>query len=368
MKFSERVWKLQGELSKADMKGAVVTSNENVRYLAGYRGFTRLPRGVVVPASGDPTLIVAQGDEGLARALTPFAVRTYPISGDSFRGMIGSCGSCLKDLGITHGLIGLEVRLLTVEQYRSCESVISDFEFNDITGHLTELRTIKDAEEQIELRHAADLAVIGATTGLREFRSGATEVLIKSAIERNVFVEGSRMWPEAAIETEINVLTGPKMKRLHDFGTGRVISPGDICWFFEGIACNGYWANVARTLILPGTPKSSPLEEVLQIVGDAHHAALDSIAPGVTLKVITRAADEILSKHGLDNSKIYPMFRGLGLTAYERPSLADLDNPLKLGMSLCVQLYVSVEDASLGLSDTVLVTEKGADVLTLAVQ
>jgi Xaa-Pro aminopeptidase len=281
---------------------------------------------------------------------------------DAFRAMIESSGNWLKGAGILSGPIGLEFAWLTVDQYRNCEGVISGYEFSDVTGRITELRMIKEGDEQIELRHAAELTVTAARRAAGEFRPGATESLIKSVMEQTAFVDGGRMWPEAAIETDINVVSGPKMNRAHDFATGRAINAGEAALFFEAVACNGYWANLARTVIIPGASGPDPRVKLLQVIEDAHRAALDAMGPGLTLRHAGRVADKILSKRGLHQST--PMFRGVGLTFYERPGLGDLDDPLKPGMSLSVNLYVNHGGTTLGRSDTVLITEKVADVLT----
>ncbi len=92
--------------------------------------------------------------------------------------------------------------------------------------------------------------------------------------------------------------------------------------------------------------------------------AMERLGPGAPLGVAVRAADAVLTEAGLADRKTYPVFRGLGLRIDERPRAADLDLILRTGMCLCAQLYLRMPEFIVGRSDSVLITDGGAVVVT----
>ena len=175
-----------------------------------------------------------------------------------------------------------------------------------------------------------------------------------------VCTEGARRWPDAIVQSQANVVSGPKLNRLHDAATGRTAGPGEMVFVMGGASVNGYWANIGRTLFVPGGSPSRSARRGLDVAAAAQRAAVGRLGPGIPLGEAVRAADAVLVEAGLDDRKTYPVFRGLGLRIDERPRAADLDLILRPGMCLCAQLYLRLPEAIVGQSDSVLITAHGA--------
>jgi len=66
----------------------------------------------------------------------------------------------------------------------------------------------------------------------------------------------------------------------------------------------------------------------------------------------------------LAKRRIYGMFRGLGLRYDELPRPSDLEMTVEPGMCICVQLHVRLPNVIVGQGDSVLVTERGPEILS----
>jgi Xaa-Pro aminopeptidase len=139
---------------------------------------------------------------------------------------------------------------------------------------------------------------------------------------------------------------------------------GDPVFVIEGVSCNGYWANLARTVFVGKAAPNDQRPQALAVVESALHTVCAKLAPGATLQGAVDGVDRALAEANLAGRRVYPMFRGLGLSKAERPNLGDLTTPLQPGMCFCAQLYVRLGRAIVGLSDSVLITERSAELLT----
>jgi Xaa-Pro aminopeptidase len=229
---------------------------------------------------------------------------------------------------------------------------------------LAELRLVKDGAEQATLRRAAHL--VGSALGRTVARvsPGMSEIEIKGAMDSAVYAESARRWPAAMVQSVTNVLSGPKANRLHDAAAGRTVGAGELLFIMGGAIVDGYWANGARTVFVPGGPPPAEGRRLLEVAVEAQRAGLERLIPGRPLGDAVRAADGLLADAGLLEHKTYPMFRGLGLRHNERPTATELDLTLRPGMCLCSQSYLRRDDFIVGVSDSILIGEDGAVVLT----
>jgi Xaa-Pro dipeptidase len=362
----DRIEALQSELVRNGLAGALATSPENVRYLTSYYTEAFNPFTVaVVPAAGQLTLIVLRQDETLARALSRVPVVVHDLRPDGFWETARICQTALAKVGVSSGVIGLEFGSVTVDRLRILEESFPEITFRDAASLMTTLRMIKDPEEQLALRRAASLAVSGVRAVEGRLRPGISEAEVKTIICQAAYLEAARLWPEAVIQTSINVLTGSKVGRLHDLATGRLMSAGEPVFVLAGVAWSGYWGgDAARTFFVPSGQVPAGARHALDATLQAQRAAIAQLRPGSNLAAASQAAEAVLTENKLRERRLYRMFRGLGLTNSERPTALELDLPLSSGMSLSVQIYIQLDQLIVGQTDSVLITDTGAEILT----
>ena len=205
-----RIAALQSELVRKGLAGVFATSPENVRYLTSYYTEAFNPFTVtVVPAAGQLTLVVLRQDETLARAFSRVPLVVHDLSPDGFWETARACQTALAKVGVSSGVIGLEFGSVTADRLRILEESFPKVTFRDAAGLMATLRMIKDTEEQLALRRAASLAVSGMRAMEDRLQPGISEAEVKTIIYQAVYLEAAGLWPEAVIQTSINVLTGP---------------------------------------------------------------------------------------------------------------------------------------------------------------
>ena len=366
----ERVRAFQEALLRQGLGAALVTSSDNIRYLTGYYHWNSLMplAAAVVPARGDPALLVLRADETLARQASAVPVAAYDAGAQGFRATSGRMREALDPGALERRKLGIEIGAITLDRFRVLEEVFPGCGFVDVTGALAELRLVKDEAEQATLRRAAHL--VGAALGrtIAGVSPGMSEIEIKGAMDSAVYAESARRWPAAMVQSVTNVLSGPKANRLHDAAAGRPVGAGEILFIMGGAIVDGYWANGARTVFVPGGPPPGEALRLLDVAVEAQRAGLERLIPGKPLGEAVRAADGLLADAGLLEHKTYPMFRGLGLRHNERPTAAELDLVLQPGMCICSQSYLRVADFIVGQTDSILIGEHGAVVLTDATE
>jgi Xaa-Pro aminopeptidase len=362
----ERVRTLQGVLAERGMAAALIMSSENIRYFTGFyvwNGMTPYALALV-PASGDPLLLVPRADEALARTVSRSAIEPYDPGPAGFRTTVELCHRALQRAEVAGGVLGFEFGTVALDRARLLEEILPRYRFSDIAAILTDLRMIKDQDEQLAFRRAAELLATAMRHTAPTVRPGVIEVEVKAAMDLAVYRGAAGRWPDAIVQSQTNVVSGPKLNRLHDAATGRTASAGEMVFIMGGASVNGYWANLGRTLCVPGGLPPRDARRGLDVADAAQRAAVARLGPGIPLGEAARAAEAVLAQAGLADRKTYPVFRGLGLRIDERPRAVDLDLILRPGMCLCAQLYLRLPEFIVGRSDSVLITDGGAAVLS----
>jgi aminopeptidase len=107
-------------------------------------------------------------------------------------------------------------------------------------------------------------------------------------------------------------------------------------------------------------------EKVYALVAAAKLRATEAIRPGVAASCIDAAARRVIAAGGYGAQFIHTTGHGVGIEVHEAPRLSARDTTvLKPGMVITVEpgIYLSGR-FGVRLEDTVLVTEKGYEVLT----
>ena len=364
-----RVETLQGRLSERGEAAALITSPENLRYFTGFYTWNALVPFALgfIPARGHAVLLVPRADEALARAVARCALEPYDPGTGGFRTTAELCRSVLGRGGVADGAVAIESGAVPLDRARVLEEVLAPRRLTDATATLAAIRLVKDPDEQRSLRDAAALVASAMRQIIARLHPGVSELEIKATMDHAVHTDGARRWPGAIVQSQTNVVSGGKLNRLHDAATGQTIGAGEMLFVLGDAAVNGYRANIARTLFVPGGAPSGDPRRALDAAAAAQRAAISRLVPGALLRDAVQAADEAMAASGLAGGRTYPLIRGLGLAIAERPraaDAADLDLRLAPGMCMCVQLYVRQPAYIVGRSDSVLITSDGPDVIS----
>jgi Xaa-Pro aminopeptidase len=168
--------------------------------------------------------------------------------------------------------------------------------------------------------------------------------------------------------------SGPNSVILHYSRNRRRMDSGEVLLIDAAAECAGYTSDITRTIPV-GRKFSARQKEIYQIVLGAQKAAIAAIKPGMTIgkttpnSIYTIAYDYINSHgkdlHGEPLGKYFTHGIGhhLGLEVHDA---ADSYAALEAGMVITVEpgIYIPEEELGVRIEDVVLVTEKGAEVLS----
>ncbi|WP_432843287.1 M24 family metallopeptidase [Dactylosporangium sp. CA-092794] len=257
------------------------------------------------------------------------------------------------------GTLGVDTRNLTAEQYLSLVDTVGADAIVACPGAVERLRAVKDAEELVALRDAADLAeeLIRRLPGW--LRPGRTENEIAGEIEfaqRHLGAERSA--------APILVSSGERSVLPHGQASARVLRAGDPVVVDLSPVVRGYRADLTRTFHLGAAPPQ--YRRLHDAVIEAHGRAMAAVRAGVRASAVDAVARSTLAGHGLDGYFRHSTGHGIGLDQHEPPLLSPYDDTvLEAGMVVMIEPGVYVPGVGgTRLEDAVLVTEDGCTPLT----
>jgi Xaa-Pro aminopeptidase len=221
------------------------------------------------------------------------------------------------------------------------------------------LRMVKDAEEIEFIRASVALNSRAFEAALRRLRPQMTEADLAAEIDYQMRRLGAS---EPAFETI--VAAGPHAALPHARPQPRPIGTDQVLLVDMGASLDGYASDMTRTLAL-GKIKPE-IRRMYQATLEAQLAAIDAVRPGVSAASVDRAARRVLRAHGLDREFIHSTGHGLGLEIHEGPRLGKGERTrLAPGMTITIEPGVYRPGlCGIRIEDTVLVTDRGCEVLT----
>ena len=340
-RFVERLAAARTLADGSGLSAILVGVGADMRYLAGYAAMPleRLTM-LVVPAVGDPSLVVPRLESAPARLAPPAAAGDLPIltwdEGDDAHDLVASlvraahgqlAGRALRvavsdDLPARH-LLPLQERLGGAEA--SLASVV-----------LRDLRMVKDPDEIALLTlaaHAADRVVAQIAAGRLVGR-------VESDVAREV---RERLLAEGHDEATFAIVgSGPNSASPHHEASDRVIRAGEPIVLDIGGTLGGYGSDTTRTLwVTGGDPARGPDEPFRHLFGvllAAQAAATRAVRAGLPCEAVDAAARRPIEAEGYGDAFFHRTGHGIGLEGHEEPYIiAGNLEPLREGMAFSVE-------------------------------
>jgi len=223
------------------------------------------------------------------------------------------------------------------------------------------LRMVKDEVEIARLRRACAIAADALEEAIDRVRPGMAERDAALWLEmrmREMGAEGPAF--------PFIVASGPRGSLPHGAASDRRFAAGDFITFDVGCRYFGYHSDVTRTVAL-GTPVPE-LRQVYEIVREAQAAGIAAVRPGALARDVDAAARQVISAAGYGERFGHGTGHGVGLEIHEWPRVSALsETVLEAGMVLTVEPGIYLPGiGGVRIEDTVLVTQDGADVLTVS--
>ncbi|HXJ83129.1 MAG TPA: Xaa-Pro peptidase family protein [Candidatus Methylomirabilis sp.] len=359
--YTRRIEAVRGEMRVAGADLVLVDEAEHLFYLTGFdRSATRY-QVCAVPLDGEPVMFLRSLDE--PNFLERSWLRDY-VTVPDWEEPVEVLARVLADRGWASGRIGLELdsNYLTVKRWQEITRALPDATFVDFGGVLRRLRLRKSPAEIAYLRHAAhiaDHAIVVAADAAGEGRS-----------ERDAAAAASRTFIELGADNgRAGVITaGARSGTLHGGLGHHLLRGGDILHMELVPQVHGYSARLMRPTVI-GRPSPHHAETARRMI-EIQDRQLDAMKPDAVARDVDRICREAMLAAGLRDRYENATGYTLGYYAPWSPRTSDFtrmfvptaDWVLEPGMVF--HMYVSAR--GLAFSETVAVTESGAERLTRA--
>ena len=336
------------------LRAAFLTDPISIAYLTGFSTNPHERLMALVIRDALAVLVVPGLEEDSATAAASgVSVRAWRDGEDPWE-LIGSA------LGTETLLLGVEKGHLTLSRWERLQAMAGAVEALDVGVEIRRLRLRKTPDEIEKLERAARLTDEVVERVLSELEPGETELAVASSIERHLAAAGGRPSFGTIVQS------GPNSAQPHLGPSGRQLTAGDLVLLDFGAQCDGYKADITRTVVL-GEPDARQ-RELHSLVLGAHDAGVAAVRPGATVGEVDEAARAVIRAGGLADRFIHRLGHGLGLEAHEDPSLDPGGSTvLEEGMVITIEPGVYLPGwGGIRIEDDVVVEGGGCRVLTKA--
>lgn len=366
---AERLAELREAMARKGLDGIVITSPEPIKRLAGldhfgFFAFTAL----VIGREGELQLVIRRMEAATLKAQAPHCIHVPYEDGAN---PVSVVADALERAGQASGRVGYEEWGLSAPEIRAgLEHALPDVEWIKASGMLSALRETHSEPEVERLRKAAKITDVGLAAGLRVAAEGVPERLVAAMIHFEMYMAGSETcsFPEW-------IRSGDRVKMEHvTWDPEDRIAPGPLFLELSG-SVGRIHAPATRFAFVGEAPNG--IDEVVEEQCAGFDRICEVLHPEARAREVYAAWEAVV---GQDNARHHcgyllracsypPSWVGWGTPIGLGP---DSDLVVQAGMVFHVQSW-GMPTRSLipgrarpawGLSNTVVVTEDGAEVLT----
>ncbi len=343
----------------------LIFTPENVNYLTGYDtiGYSSY-LCLALPVDAEPVLIIREMERGVAASttwLTEFS--TTGDTDDPIERTVDALQS--RKLMSRRKAMESTAPFVTARTWLRLKAALGDAEVADGSELVERVRAVKSQAEIAKIRTACRLVDIGMEAALAAVQLGATENQVAVAAYGAMVGNGS----DPLVSNPI-VTSGPRSGVAHTSFKNRTLASGDTVLVELGACVSRYGGALMRTAVLG--PPSADVQAMNDVVLRSLDAAIEAIKPGVTAGSVDQACRGVIEEAGFE-----AMFRkrtGYSVGVAFAPDWGeghivslrrDDPTPLVPGMVFHIPPALrAFQRMCVGMSETVLVTDSGCEVLT----
>jgi Xaa-Pro dipeptidase len=376
--YERRLGRVRKYLIKRKLDALYLTNGTSVFYLTGYSFIaTERPAALIVPVDGEITFMgpLLEKDHVPLKTTIIEDVKTY-VDYPGEKHPIEHFAKFLEDMGLARKRIGIDNKAgaAGIWGYRgqSITKKLREAKFVNVKDLVPSMRLVKSEEEIALMKESSKWANL-AHTLLQEYTAEGlwdVEVAYSASCEASILMKkalGHNYEPmrnSSPVNVGFRGQIGEMSAIPHSIATKRAIRRGDIVVTGAGADVGGYSCELERTMIV-GKPTSKQ-KRYFNVMVKAQEAAFKTFKPGVKCSDIDKATIDVFKKAGLMPLVKHHTGHGLGLEGHEPPWL-DIgnDEPLRARMIVsCEPGIYQTGFAGFRHSDTVLITEDGAEIIT----
>ena len=383
--MKENYKRLQNIVREKNLDILLVSGPENVFYVSdvptSFTAANRLlfcsrrtsPIMCVVPAEGDPALILSAGAYDVTTRhtwindLRIYATGTYiwrknplELVGNNHvealtKAITEKAGGADKNFRI-----GIEMNDLSYANSQALKTSFPNATFVDGLETLMLSRMIKNDEEISRFKQANNILCRVMKKIERAMKSKPTEWDLDIILKTSMMKEGAESWMQTTIAA--GVISGPDI--YNQPVQKRRLKTGDLIRLDVGCVYKGYTADLSRTFAVGKIhPRAKKTYKVLLEAFDQH---IDDFELGAPASKINIAIVDYVKKNLDEEYFRGNVGHGVGVELYDKPILGAEDHtPLEAGMTMSYEVPYHISGlGGLNIEDSVLMTKKGKQIVS----
>ena len=358
--YEDRLRTVRHEMAARRIDVLLVDETEHLAYLAGWHASGSRYHGCLVPSDGDPVMVFRRLDEpaflerSWLRDRVCFSDAEEPV--EAVVRTITARGWAAARLGIE-----TDSHYLTVQIYEALRRALARATLVDFATVLRELRLRKSPREIEYLRHAsgiADQAMRDAVAAVAEGLSERAAAVAASGTFLRLGADTARTGP---------ITAGGRSGTLHGLLGDHRLRRGDLLHMELVPSVNGYSARLMRPTVI-GPPSAEQTDTAARLI-EIQDDQIAAMKPGAVARDVDHVCRARVLDAGLRAS--YDNFTGYTLGYYgatHPPRTSDFTRAFLptaewvLEPGMVFHMYTGAR--GMAFSETVLVTESGAERLT----
>ena len=348
----DRISRAAAAAGERGVDALLITPSPDYAYLLGYTApaMERLTC-LIVPAEGEPVLLLPRLEEPLARhelgeLVDEVTIVPWDETDDPIRlvqtVLAGSLRVAIQDQMWARFALRLRAALDPAQLVEAGPT-------------MSALRRVKSPEEIDRLRAAASAADAAMSAVMGERLSGRRERDVSRHIADLLVAEGHDTAGFAI------VASGPNSASPHHTAGERVIQSGDAVVVDIGGTRSGYSSDTTRTAFV-GDPDREFMA-LYAVLRQAQQAACEAVQPGIACAEIDATARRIIEEAGYGEAFIHRTGHGIGMETHEEPYIVS-SNPelLQAGHAFSIEPGIYIRDTwGARIEDIVICTDVGGE-------
>lgn len=355
MNHARRLRQLRRKMAEQELEALFVTHLPDVRYLCGFTG----SNAALAVTATDAALFTdgrytVQAKEEVRAAKPVIAPKSAQIEAISW---LLSQGMKQAAFDASHTTVADLDRFRSSLPARQRKGFFQALE----SPLVEQLRLVKDADEIEIMTEAAHFGCRLFDQLLPRIDSKISEIALAAELEYAARRQGAE-----GMSFETIVASGERSALPHGRATEARLPRNGFVVLDFGVILKGYCSDMTRTVHVGRA--SSHERAVYDAVLEAQMAAVAAVRAGITCGEVDEAARSVLRRAGLAESFTHSTGHGVGIEIHESPRVAATQNTKLLpGMVITIEPGVYLEGQfGIRIEDMVVVTRKGADILTPA--
>ena len=351
--------RLYSALERSPFDALVITSPENVAYLAGAEIHSqrtipdRIAAVVIVP-DRDPIFVVCNLEETQAREDSTIAdIRTY------FEFRESPIQIIVDALGNPTGpvALGIETHHMVARYFTEFQERLPQAKLGSCDRMLDEIRMVKEPDEIDAIERAARVTDDVIHRVFSGVRAGDTEARMSARLQSALLEAGAdRVLFIVAAAGKNTLMTHPNPGSYQ-------LAPGDVVRTDFGGAFDGYNSDLARTAVI-GTP-SQEQRDVYRFIWEIHEELIDAARPGVEVRELFGLCKRRYEEHGWPFTRPH-IGHSLGMGLHEHPMItANAETVFEPNMVFCLEPnHIVPGIAKYHVEDTIEITQSAPRILS----